>query len=208
MSELKEFLANSESERFQNVLKSEISEFEGLHECSSFNELRLNFHIVPDILGIVFISKQIESRVFELVQDESAVRKYRILSRYLPASLILLAATSPLILENYWLYFGLLLFPVAMYSAGLIKKPPLFWLVIIGVSLYSVYSGILEILIMVFLSLIYKFSLSNALKHYRDKITEAAKKNELNFKFLYTLGLVALNNKKSNSFLYHKNKQD
>ena len=103
----------------------------------------------------------------------------------------------PLLISNFWLYFLLPLIPLAAYANGILKSPykKLYWLSILGLSIYSVIFSKYELFGMIIPAFVQVKSIHKAKYFYMDTIIKSAIRNELNFKFLYYIGLIKLENK-------------
>lgn len=109
----------------------------------------------------------------------------------------------PIIVSNYWLYFGIGLFPISMFAMGLIKTPfhTLSWLLIFGLVFLFIYKRDYSLFGIIFPFLALITIPRNAKMMYRSTLRKSSEGDELCFKYLYKIGIIVLHNRKSNQLI-------
>ena len=200
MTRLEEFLKNHKKKSFNDLLNRELGEITGLKYYSTVKELMTDF----DIWIYTFDYK---TNILRLVEYDNEVKKFKWLSTYIIFGSILFMLIFPIIVSNYWLYLFILLVPLSIFASGLIKNPiqTLFLLIVIGLILYSIFAGVYINIAMVIPAIIILIGSKKAKLFYRHSLIKSAIRNELNFKFLWFIGIIQVRDKLTDEiFSYSK----
>lgn len=205
MNRLKEFLENHDKQEFRDLHSKSLNELTGLQEYGTVRELIANF----DIRINVFALTEFNTDILWLVEYDNEAKKFKWLSQYIFSIAIPFMLIFPILVANYWLYFALLLIPISIFASSIIKSPvqTLFWLIIIGLILYSLISGNYDIYGMVLPAIILLVGPKRAKTLYRETMIKSAMRNELNFKFLWFIGMIQLHNRQTDEFFSIYNTQ-
>lgn len=203
MTTLEIYLENHEKEDFRRLINNPLSEVTGLEDYISIKELTNDYDI-----WITAFYNDYSLKILKLVEYNYEVIKFKWLSQYILFGAIIFMIIFPIIISNYWLYFGLGLIPVAIFAMGIIKTPihTFSWLITIGLIIYSLLSGNYSVfgIIIPFLALI--FGPRNAKLLYRKTLIKSSLRSELCFKYLYYIGIILLHNRATDEMIKAKNK--
>jgi len=190
MSKLQNFLENHQKDDFRDLIEKPISDLTGISDLQTLKELLNSYEICPNPFVII----EFNTAILSLVEYDNEFIKYKWLTQYSMFGSIIFMLVFPLVLSNYWLYFGLLLLPLGIMSSSIIKTPfySLSWLVTIVLTMYALYSNHFEIFGLIIPHLTLNLGLRNGKLLYRDTMVYSAMRNELCFKFLYYIGIVQL----------------
>jgi len=194
MNRIENHLKNDLREEYRNLINIPLSELTGLEDCSTFEELKNNYLIYANPFKIQ------ERNIIELwlIEGNNESRKFKWLSPYTIKASIFFMIIFPLLVSNYWLYLILILIPVAAKASSIFPSPSklLYWIAIIGLIIYALFSKNFEIYGMITPLLLLKIFPQKSMVLYRDTILNAARSNELNFKYLFYIRMVTLQEKK------------
>jgi len=190
MNRLQNFLENHPKSGYKDLIEKPINQLIGINDCRTLKEIVDNFNILTNPMAII----EFNTTILWLVEGNKELAKYKFFTTYLLFGSIFFIIIFPILVSNYWLCFGLLLIPLGVMSSSIIKTPIYFfsWLIVIALSVYSLYSKNYEIFGLIVPYLILKLGLRGGKLFYRDSMVRLAMQNELNFKFLYYIGIVQL----------------
>lgn len=202
MTTLENYLENHEKEDFRNLINTPLNEVTGIEGYKSIKELTNDYDI-----WINAFYNEYSLKILKLIEYDYEVIKFKWLSQYILFGAIIFMIIFPVIISNYWLYFGLGLIPVAIFAMGIIKTPihTFSWLIITGLIIYSILSGNYSVfgIIIPFLALI--LGPRNAKLLYRKTLIKSAIRSELCFKYLYYIGIILLHNRETDEMIKAKN---
>lgn len=201
-SKLFDYLTNHSDQALNSIPQIELSQLCKKTDINSMEDILNHFEIWSDSM----ITANLNLEVLKLVQSKQQVIIFKIFA-FIPMWISLLFfIIYPLAIENYWYYFFILLMPLSIMASGTLKSPfkPLFWLVfavLLATSIILKSKVLLPIIVVYFLL---KTLPQQAKKFYKNSIINAAIKDKLKFKFLFTIGMVNLYEPSKNKLIKYE----
>jgi hypothetical protein len=173
--------------------------FNGLEAYNSIREVFDNLEVWTN----TFVLIEFNTFILWLVEENNESTLFKGMGLHSIYIIGLLYLVYPIVVSNYWLYFGLLMIPLSIMSSGIMKTPlkSLFWLIEVVLTIYSIYTVNYKILGIVVLSYLLKYFPQKAKTIYRDSMIKYALKNELKFKFLYYIRMISLYNRQTETLI-------
>lgn len=201
MNRLKEFIVNHEDQAFKELLHKPLRDLVGLTDYRTVKELIVDF----DILINVFVLIKYNSFILRLVASDNEVKVYNWLSKYILFGVIIFMLVFPWVVSEYWLFILILLIPIALFSSGILRSPikTLFFIIVTGIIIYSIAFRDYTIIAMTIPPIILIICVREAKILYRNTMINSAARDELNFKFLWFIGMIQLRNKLTNEVISH-----
>lgn len=193
MENLEKYLRNHEEDELKSLIDMPISDLTGILECNTMSEVLTKY-----VLYTPLSYNYYNANIIWLVNYENEYNKYKWYTQYLGVGSIFFLLIFPIVVSNYWLYFGLLLLPIGLMASSIYKTPfyNFFWIIVILLIVSSFYFAQYSMLGVVVLNVLFMRGLKMGKMFYRDTLIRAATRSEICFKYLYHIGMIQLYNRK------------
>lgn len=192
MSRLKDFLENNTEQALRELIELPVTELTGIPDYRNIKELEYFYDIYINVYALL----KFDTFVLWLVEYDNEYKKFKWLTTYMLYGSILFMLLYPILVSNYWFYLTLPLLPLSALASGITKSPYkwIFWFIIVWLTLYALFSSNYLLFGMICPAALLVKSIQKAKYLYSNTIIKSAKRNELNFKFLFYIGLIRLEN--------------